>query len=294
MRDSLVELCVERNRRERDLVFITADLGFSVVEPFADEFPELFFNVGVCEQNMIGMAAGIASEGLNVVTYTIGNFASFRCAEQWRNDVDYHEQAVLNVAVGAGVSYGALGYSHHTIQDFALMRSMPKTEILTPQNTKELGISFSDFLDNSSPKYLRLPKAELGMPSTRILDGLAQIKVGDSNTAVMLVGASACHKSSIHELAVQNNISIYSLYKSGICFRNELLKYFSDNYRTVFVVEDHLENCGIGCAFVEQMANVDRDVHVRSLGFIKEIVGAVGDENYLVEKYHQLSLIRNL
>ena len=88
---------------------VVGDLGYSVVEPFANEFPDRFINAGVAEQNMTGLAAGMASEGYHVFTYSIANFPTFRCAEQIRNDVDYHKLAVTVVAVGGGLAYGPLG-----------------------------------------------------------------------------------------------------------------------------------------------------------------------------------------
>ncbi len=90
-----------------------------------DRFPDRFINAGVAEQNMTGLAAGMASEGFHVFTYSIANFPTFRCAEQIRNDVAYHRLPVTVVAVGGGLAYGALGYSHHAVQDYALIRTMP-------------------------------------------------------------------------------------------------------------------------------------------------------------------------
>ena len=113
MRDSFMKSLVEAANQNSDIVLLIGDLGYSVVEEFFDKFPDRSFNAGIAEQNMMGMAAGLASEGLHVFTYSIGNFPTFRCAEQIRNDVDYHNLKVTNVVVGGGLSYGSLGYSHH-------------------------------------------------------------------------------------------------------------------------------------------------------------------------------------
>src|SRR6478672_12080084 len=112
MRTAFINSLTEQARLRPEIFLIVGDLGYSVVEPFAAEFPDRFLNAGVAEQNMTGMAAGMASEGYHVFTYSIANFPTFRCAEQIRNDVDHHRFAVTVVAVGGGVSYGALGYSH--------------------------------------------------------------------------------------------------------------------------------------------------------------------------------------
>lgn len=120
--DELVSFATESDR----VALIVGDLGYSVVEPFADRFPDRFINAGVAEQNMMGLAAGMASEGYHFFVYSIANFPTFRCAEQIRNDVDYHKLPVTVVSVGGGLAYGNMGYSHHAVQDYGLMRLMPK------------------------------------------------------------------------------------------------------------------------------------------------------------------------
>ena len=122
MRNAFIEELVQLARVNKNIALVVGDLGYKVVEPFAEEFPDRFINAGVAEQNMTGLAAGMASEGFHVFTYSIANFPTFRCAEQIRNDIDYHNLPVTVVTVGGGLSYGNLGYSHHAVQDFGLMR----------------------------------------------------------------------------------------------------------------------------------------------------------------------------
>lgn len=159
MRSAFIEELVLLAEQHEHIALIVGDLGYSVVEPFADLFPERFINAGVAEQNMTGMAAGMASEGYHVFTYSIANFPTFRCAEQIRNDVDYQQQAVTVVAVGGGLSYGPLGYSHHAVQDFALMRTMPNTLIAAPGDPVETRACLRYLVENPQPSYLRLGKS---------------------------------------------------------------------------------------------------------------------------------------
>ena len=102
MRNTFINNLVQHARTNDKIVLIVGDLGFSVVEPFAEEFPDRFINAGVAEQNMTGIAAGMASEGCHVFTYSIANFPLFRCAEQIRNDICYHKLDVNIIGVGAG------------------------------------------------------------------------------------------------------------------------------------------------------------------------------------------------
>jgi len=159
MRDAFIEELVTLAEAHDNIALVVGDLGYSVVERFADRFPDRFINAGVAEQNMTGLAAGMASEGYHVFTYSIANFPTFRCAEQIRNDVDHHRLAVTVVAVGGGVAYGALGYSHHAVQDYALMRSMPNMTIAAPGDPLETRACLRWLVANPGPSYLRLGKA---------------------------------------------------------------------------------------------------------------------------------------
>ena len=159
MRDAFIDELVTLAATHDDIALVVGDLGFSVVEPFADRFPDRFLNAGVAEQNMTGLAAGMASEGYHVFTYSIANFPTFRCAEQIRNDVDHHRLPVTVVAVGGGLAYGALGYSHHAVQDYALIRSMPNMLIAAPGDPLETRACLRYLVDHPQPSYLRLGKA---------------------------------------------------------------------------------------------------------------------------------------
>src|SRR5476651_2646056 len=132
MRTAFINQLVLEARKNPRVFLVVGDLGFSVVEPFATEFPDRYLNAGVAEQNMTAVAAGLAAEGYHVFTYSIANFPTLRCLEQIRNDVCYHNLPVTVVAVGGGLAYGNLGYSHHGVQDIAVMRSLPNITVLAP------------------------------------------------------------------------------------------------------------------------------------------------------------------
>lgn len=153
--DELLSLASERD----NIALVVGDLGYSVVEPFADRFLDRFINAGVAEQNMTGLAAGMASEGYHVFTYSIAYFPTFRCAEQLRNDIDYHQLPVTVAAVGGGAAYGALGYSHPAVQDYALMRCMPNMLIAAPGDPMEVRACMRYLVNNPLPSYFRLGKA---------------------------------------------------------------------------------------------------------------------------------------
>ena len=159
MRKIFINKLVKEASRNKKIVLIVGDLGYGVVEPFKSKFPDRFFNAGVAEQNMAGLASGLAIKGFHVFIYSIANFSTFRCAEQIRNDIDYHNLSVTVVSVGSGLGYGNLGYSHHAIQDYSLMRSFPNTLIAAPSNNQEVEKTIDYLLKNPQPSYLRLDKS---------------------------------------------------------------------------------------------------------------------------------------
>src|ERR1044072_1480129 len=120
MRNAFLEQLFELAKRDSRIVFITGDLGFSVVEGYRDELPDQFVNAGVAEQNMTGMAAGMALSGKVVFTYSIANFPTRRCLEHVRNDICYHDANVTVVSVGGGFAYGYLGATHHATEDLGV------------------------------------------------------------------------------------------------------------------------------------------------------------------------------
>lgn len=151
---------IVRTAEADDRVWLLAgDLGFSVLEPFSERWPERFVNVGVAEQNMIGIAAGLALSGKHPLIYSIANFPVMRCLEQIRNDVCYHRLPVRIVSVGGGLVYGSLGYSHHGVEDLAITRAMPNMTVFAPADPVEARLIARALSSIPGPAYIRLSKA---------------------------------------------------------------------------------------------------------------------------------------
>jgi transketolase len=142
-----------------ELLFLSGDLGFGVLDNFIARFPDQFLNVGVAEQNMSGLAAGLALEGRTVFTYSIGNFPTLRCLEQIRNDICYHRANVKIACVGGGMSYGPVGMSHHATEDLAILRSIPGMLVLSPCDLWEAAEAARYLVSHRGPAYLRLDKS---------------------------------------------------------------------------------------------------------------------------------------
>lgn len=159
MRTTFIETVVECARSDPKIWLLCGDLGYSVLEKFAKEFPERYINAGVSEQNMAGMAAGLALTGRTVITYSIGNFGTLRCYEQIRNDVCYHDANVKVIAVGGGLAYGGQGYTHHAVEELAALRALPNMTVIAPADPVETKLATRWMLKHPHPVYLRLGKA---------------------------------------------------------------------------------------------------------------------------------------
>ena len=250
MRNAFIEELVGLAADNDRIALIVGDLGYSVVEPFADRFPDRFINAGVAEQNMMSLAAGMASEGYQVFVYSIANFPTFRCAEQIRNDVDYHQLPVTVVSVGGGLAYGNLGYSHHAVQDYGLMRLMPNMLIAAPGDPLEVRACMRYLAAHPQPSYLRLGKA--GEPSFHkevpCVEPGKWLKVrGDagSERTLLTTGATLTQAHDWLSTPAYSGHCLHTLPLWGMTLKPMQEEQVSC-WESVVTVEDHLADCGFG------------------------------------------------
>ena len=249
MRNTFIDCLVEKARLDESIILIVGDLGFNVVEPFQNEFPDRFFNTGISEQAMASMAAGMASEGFKVFIYSIANFPTFRCAEQIRNDICYHNLNVTVVSVGGGLAYGNLGYSHHAIQDYGLMRLFPEISIISPGDPHEVEKCMDYVLKDPYPKYLRLRKAgeqKISNYKNDIVPGEWQaILINNPKKILLSTGYGLKIAKDLTDRKEYKDFSIYSCPIWGQKYSKQQVKYL-DRFEKIITVEDHLKSGGFG------------------------------------------------
>ena len=277
MRTAFIEALIASARTHPDIFLVVGDLGFSVVEPFAREFPDRFLNAGVAEQNMTGMAAGLASEGYHVFTYSIANFPTIRCLEQIRNDVCYHKFPVTVVAVGAGLAYGNLGYSHHAVQDLACLRGMPGISIFNPADPGETKMCVESLTANPRPSYLRLGKAgERSLHNAKTLgDGLIKIS-GVTDCEVAVVASGSILGEVIAAVGTNDQVAIYSMPQLTLHTADVWCRLWK--YRVILSVEEHVAAGGLGELIASLRPN---HVKLKILALKDEMHGEVGSQIYL-------------
>lgn len=156
MRKVFMQRLLELAERDPNVYLIAGDVGFSVIEEFRERFGQRFINAGIAEQNMIGVAAGLAMAGKNVFVYSIIPFLTMRCFEQIRVDLCYQNLPVKLIGVGGGFSYGQMGLTHHALEDIAIMRALAGMTVLAPANVDEVSALVPQLATLSGPVYVRL------------------------------------------------------------------------------------------------------------------------------------------
>lgn len=280
MRTAFIQELILAARSNPRLFLAVGDLGYSVVEPFANEFPDRFLNAGVAEQNLTGVAAGLASEGWHVFTYSIANFPTLRCLEQIRNDVVYHQLPVTVVAVGAGMSYGNLGYSHHAVQDIAILRSLASLTVLSPADPGETRECVRWLSANPGPSYLRIGKA--GEPQLHAVQGPPHgpVPVRPGPDPVALVASGSILQVALQAadlLAAQGRpVAVYSLPWLHPLDPARLAPLA--RHPRLVVLEEHLAFGGVASALREVLP---AGLQVDSFHVPTTILGEVGSQEYL-------------
>jgi len=286
MRTAFIQTLNELADRDPRVCLVVGDLGFSVIEEFAQKHPDQFVNAGVSEQNMIGLAAGMALTGKIVFTYSIGNFATLRCLEQIRNDLCYHRANVKVVAVGGGLAYGNLGVTHHASEDVAIMRALPNMVVVAPGDPVEARLATRAVVALDGPAYLRLGKAgeplvheneppfELGRAIT--------LRDGTDLTLIASGGMLATADKVARTLAAQNlGVRLVSMHTVKPIDR-EVVARAAVETAHVFTLEEHSIEGGLGGAVAEVMAELDPGhAPLKRIGLRPEFNKTVGDQNYL-------------
>ena len=158
MRNAFADEILKLALADERIVVLSGDIGNRLFDKFKAAMPTRFYNCGVAEANMISLAAGLASSGLRPVCYTITPFVTTRCLEQIKLDVCYHSMPVTIVGTGSGLSYAALGSTHHSFEDLAIMRSLPGMNVLAPADAPELRSAMRWAFAQNQPAYLRIGK----------------------------------------------------------------------------------------------------------------------------------------
>ena len=161
MRKQLCDALVARAGLQQDMVFLTGDLGFMALEPLQAALGPRFINAGVAEQNMVSVAAGLARQGMEVWAYSIAPFCYARAFEQIRNDVAFHDLPVKLIGNGGGYGYGVMGPTHHAIEDYGVLLTLPHMRVFVPAFDEDMAAVVQQAGTCAHPAYIRMGRGEL-------------------------------------------------------------------------------------------------------------------------------------
>ena len=288
MRHALTAALCDLAERDERLVLLTGDLGFTVLEPFADRFPDRFLNVGVAEQNMIGVATGLAEAGFVPYAYSIATFATLRPYEFIRNGPLLHRLPVRIVGVGGGVDYGHNGITHYALEDVALMRVQPGMTVVVPADRRQAGGVVAAVHDLPSPVYVRLGKGGAPVPE---LDGTFRLgraeRLGDADgadVALVALGPAAAEAVAARDILRQQGVGAVVVVVTS--FNPDPVDDVLDVLRRVpaaVTVEGHYTVGGLGSFVAEVVAEHGLDCRLARCGAREMPSGTTGSSEFLAE-----------
>lgn len=290
MRNSFIARLEVLAAADPRVFLITGDLGFGVLNSYIKQFPRQFLNAGVAEQNMTGVATGLALEGRIVFTYSIANFPTLRCLEQIRNDAVYHGANVKVVAIGGGFSYGTLGFSHHATEDLAIMRSLG-IPVVAPGCNWEAEEATTALLATPGTCYLRLDRSSAGnthQPGEKFVLGQARlVRAGEDMTIIATGGILSVVRDSAERLAAEYNIQcrVLSMHTVHPLDGKSILVAARDT-GGIITVEEHTLLGGLGGAVAE--CCLDAGVtprFFRRIGVQPGAPSVVGSQAYIRTQY---------
>ena len=290
MRNAFADEVTKLGAADPRVVLLSGDIGNKLFDKFKESAPGRFFNCGVAEANMMGVAAGMALSGLRPIVYTITPFTTTRCFEQIRVDVCYHKAPVIIVGTGSGLSYADLGPTHHSCEDMAILRTLPDMTVMAPGDAMELRAGLRAALKHDGPVYMRIgkkgePQIHAAEPELRIGAALT-VRFGDDvclvSTGVMLPIAMEAAKL-LEERHVSARVESFPTVKPLDTAR--LAELFA-RHAVVAVVEEHGRIGGLAGAIAEWLAAQDRPrARLVSFGTGDEFMHEVGSTEYARRKF---------
>lgn len=285
MRTAFVNTLLDMAADDPRIFLLTADLGWSVLEPFARAFPDRFLNVGVAEQNLAGIATGLAQVGAVPYIYSIANFVTMRCYEQIRNGPVLHRLPVRVIGVGGGFAYGHAGPSHHALEDLAILRAQPALTVIAPADPAQTRTALRATVDLPGPVYLRVGKG--GNPEVPGLHGrfaLDRPEVIRPGTDLLYLATGAIAREAVRaaQLVRRRGLSAAVAVMAHLGFHGgEELRDLLAQYPAVVTVEEGFTAGGLGSLVAETVAQAGLRCIISIQGVRTPFAGVTGSPAYL-------------
>lgn len=271
------------------VLLLTGDHGYALFDEFRKYRPQQFINAGIAEQNMVGVAAGLAKAGFKPIVYGLSAFVPMRVLEQIKIDVCYENLPVVFIGDGAGLVYSSLGSSHQSTEDIAALRAIPNIAILSPCDQQEMHYAMQQALQFTGPTYVRMGKSDVGQVHSspvQINPGdMVQVRTSD-NPHIAFVATGSMVKTAI-QLANNKNASAWSV-PTIKPLNTQQLQQIAQGVNTIVVLEEHSIYGGLG-SLVAEIVSEQGQTKVIRLGVQDRFSQKCGSYDYLI-KEHQLDL----
>lgn len=258
MRGVFIDGLFKAMENDESLFFLTADMGINLVEKFGEAYPNRFLNVGIAEQNLIGVSAGLCNMGYHPFAYTISNFLVHRCLEQVRNDILVHHYPVVLLGTSVGFDNASLGQSHHMLDDWGVMSSLAGIEIYCPTTLEYAHYLIEDLILQPRAAYVRIPKGSFSVADSA--SNVCTIPGGDRQFVVASYGGLGIECLKIREFGVDPTVAIFNKLHP---ISDQDIMGLVDGVSAIVVVEDQFSHCGLYsklCALVQRL-NVSIKIH---------------------------------
>lgn len=289
MRNAFADELTKLSPLDQRIVLLSGDIGNKLFDKLKDIGSSRFYNCGIAEGNMMSVAAGMALSGLRPFVYTITPFVTTRCFEQIRVDVCYHDAPVVIVGTGSGLSYAKLGPTHHSLEDMAIMRTLPGMRVLAPCDTTELRLAMRAVLKDNSPTYIRIGKK--GEPNIHPIP--PKFKIGEAiivqpgnDVALLCAGNMMSETLKAGNILSENGISAEVVSFHTVKPLDEIyLQSASARFKLLITVEEHSRIGGFGSAVSEWRSFTNCNIQQIILGTEDEFMHEVGSQNYARKKF---------
>ncbi|MBI3985217.1 MAG: 1-deoxy-D-xylulose-5-phosphate synthase [Candidatus Levybacteria bacterium] len=287
MRTTFLNTLYQLAQNNKDIMLITGDLGFSVFEKYIEKFPRQYLNAGVAEQNMTGLAAGLATEGKTPFIYSIVPFVTMRNFEQIRNDICYQNLNVKIVGVGAGFSYGPYGHTHHGLEDIGVLRTLANLTIFCPGDPKEVEFVTRQALKIKGPVYIRLGKA--GEPvihntKSKLEVGKGAIITDGKDLTIIATSTMLYRAFEVSKILAKKGFSVRVVSMHTIKpFDSNIVIDSAKKTRAIFSLEEHSIIGGLGSAVSEVLAENSFSIKFKRLGVQDRFTKVIGNQEFMRE-----------
>jgi transketolase len=288
MRKAFVTALTALAEADPRVLLLTGDLGFMAVEPFAERHPDRFINVGVAEQNMVGMATGLAEAGYVPFVYSIATFAALRSYEFIRNGPVLHDLPVRIVGVGPGLDYGPNGITHWALEDVAVLRPLPGLAVIAPADDPQTESAVHATSGIAGPAYLRL--ARMG-PAIAGLDGrfaVGRAHVLGEGTDIALVALGNMAATAVEAQALLAAEGVAARVVVVSCVRpaptHDLVQALAD-VPLALSIESHYVDGGVGSLTAEVVSENALATRLVRAGVRRSPSGETGGAEFLLDRH---------